>query len=298
MTIIGAILSRFISFRDEVKKVFTTLIVNIAMPGLIFSSLTSLPFDAHLLRQMLLVFLLSLFFHGMGMALGWTFSLPFGLRRQKQKELAVLSGLGNTGFIGIPLCALLFGPEGALLAAVYDAGLDVVLWSYVAAVLKRKEEAETKIRGRRNFKALLNAPLLAIIAGLLVAASGWTLPEVVGRTALTLGGMTVPLAMLYIGLMLAQLFRTKPRVQWKLLPLPAVVKLAICPIVAWGVIQLIPIAPVTACIVLLQSAMPTMTLASIIFAKYGADEELAAVVTILSTVLSVITLPLLLFLIL
>jgi predicted permease len=294
MAAIGAGLSRFIHFGDEVKQAFIMIIVNLAMPCMIFSSLTQLSFDFVLLQQMLLVFLLSILFHSLGMALGWAGSLPLRVSLQKQKELAVLSGLGNSGFIGIPLCAVLFGPQGALLAAIFDSGLDVVLWSYVIFVLKVREAPNRKNRVWRRLKSLVNAPLLAIGAGLIFAVLQIEPPAMLKQVFGMLGNVTVPLAMLYIGLMLAQLLRLRPKVRWTLLPTPIVVKLFVLPLIAAYIMKLLSLGTSVTDVVLIQTAMPTMTLASVIFAKCSADEELAAVTTIASTVLSIASIPIIL----
>lgn len=296
---IGVGLSRFIHFRDEVKQAFTTIIVNLAMPCMIFSSLTELSFDVVLLQQMLLVFLLSILFHSLGMALGWVGSLPLCVSLQKQKELAVLSGLGNSGFIGIPLCAVLFGPQGALLAAIFDSGLDVVIWSYVIFMLKVRKEVQGE-PNRKNpvwhrMKFLVNAPLLAIWAGLFFAVLQIELPAMLKQVFGMLGNVTVPFAMLYIGLMLAQLLRLKPKIRWTLLPTPIFVKLFALPLIAAFIMKLLSLGTTVTDVVLIQTAMPTMTLASIIFAKCSADEELAAVTTIASTVLSIVSIPIIFY---
>ena len=64
----------------------------------------------------------------------------FGFRSLKARKMAILAGIGNTGFIGIPLCAQIFGPTGGLLAAIFDAGLDVVVFTLVIMFLQQGEK--------------------------------------------------------------------------------------------------------------------------------------------------------------
>jgi predicted permease len=128
---IGAAISSKISFGSDVKQTLVMIIINVAMPCMLLNSLFSLPVDNALLQEIGLVLLLSVGVHSLGIAMGWFGSFTLKVSGQKRKELAVLAGLGNTGFIGIPMCAVLFGAKGAMLAAVFDSGLDLVIWTYV-----------------------------------------------------------------------------------------------------------------------------------------------------------------------
>ncbi|TVY08570.1 AEC family transporter [Paenibacillus cremeus] len=289
MVAIGAALSRKIRFEGEVKQAFVTLIMQVTMPCLMLSSLLQLPVDAALLRQIGLVLLLSLGVHAAGIVLGLSASLPLRISAAKRKELAVLGGLGNTGFIGIPMCALLFGPKGALLAAVFDMGLDLVLWTFVVFWLKTE-----RVSFRHGIKSVLNMPMLAVVTGLLLASLKLEPPAFVLQLLGMLGSVTVPLAMLYIGLLLAQLLRRKAQVSYRLLPVPLAAKLLLLPLAVALLLRLSALERELAQVVLLQSAMPTLTIASILFAQCAADDELAALTTACSTVLSLVSVPLLL----
>jgi predicted permease len=297
MAVIGAALARRIPFGDDVKRTLVTIIVYVSMPCMIVNGLFQLPVDGSLLRQMAVVLLLSVCVHSLGMTLGWLGSLPLRLTPMKRKELAVLAGLGNTGFIGIPLCTALFGAKGALLAAVFDTGMDIVIWTYVVFMLsgspaKRavslKERAAIVLDGLRT---VCNAPMLAVAAGLLLSGLQVKPPAMAMQLLGMLGAVTVPLAMLYTGLLLAQLFRQKPKLRPGLLPMPAVVKLVALPAAVAGLVHALSVDADIAQVVITQSAMPTLTIASVIFAKCSADEELAAIVTAVTTVLSVAVIP-------
>ncbi|MFK9094303.1 AEC family transporter [Bacillus salipaludis] len=69
--------------------------------------------------------------------IGWAFALNFYRHSTKKREIALLSGLRNTGFIGIPLCAALIGPEGALFAAIFDAGVDITIWTVGVLIIQQ-----------------------------------------------------------------------------------------------------------------------------------------------------------------
>src|SRR5699024_4545303 len=116
------------------------------------------------------------------------------LHDRNRVETAILSGLGNTGFIGIQLCAVLFGPEGALFASIFDSSVDLVAWSFVVTLLNSKDKFSFK-----SLKEIINVPFIAIILGLFLASIGYKPPFFIGETIDYLAAFVIPLAMFYIG---------------------------------------------------------------------------------------------------
>lgn len=81
---------------------FVSLIVNIAMPSIILSSIFNVHITKESFKLMIIVFILSIVINLLGIGLGFLIAHIFYRRSKRKMELAILSGLGNTGFIGIP----------------------------------------------------------------------------------------------------------------------------------------------------------------------------------------------------
>ncbi|MFD1706655.1 AEC family transporter [Siminovitchia sediminis] len=163
MIIIGAVLARTSPLNHETRNLFISIIVNIAMPCIILSSIFQVDMDGEMFKKIILVFVLSILINIVGIGLGWVFAAVFQ-KSNRRREIAILSGLGNTGFIGIPLCAALLGPEGALYAAIFDAGVDVTIWTVGVILLQKNRKFAL-----HTLKSMVNIPTAAILAGLLVA---------------------------------------------------------------------------------------------------------------------------------
>ncbi|MGG1267921.1 hypothetical protein [Brevibacillus laterosporus] len=103
---IGAMIGRMKPVTADARQLLITIIINVAVPCIILNGIFHTQLNQQLLNHIFLIFF--------------------------------IAGLGNTGFIGLPLCVGLFGPTGGLLAAIYDAGLDLVLWTVGVMVLKGK----------------------------------------------------------------------------------------------------------------------------------------------------------------
>ena len=283
---IGIGLAKRIPFEGEVRHFLGTVIVNVALPCIVLYSIFQLPIDRALLPQIGIVFGLSVGLNAFGMLLGWAVGRCTGAGSKRSRELAVLSGLGNSGFLGIPLTASLLGPKGALMAAVFDAGVGVAIWSVAVLLLQ-----DRRVSFRSTVKSLVNIPLLAIAIGILFVVSNAKPPAVVIQLTQMLSALTGPLALFYIGMLIRTIAGKQEKVKPAELIAPIVIKLAIFPLVSLLVLAYLELDPTTAQAVLLQTAMPTLTLSTILFARYRANEGLATWTAAASTLLSLITMP-------
>jgi hypothetical protein len=290
MIAIGAIISSTFPFNGDTRKVFVSIIVNVAMPCIILSSIFEMDIDEQIFQKIWIVLCMSIAINLLGIGLGWL--LAAAGKSPRRRETALLSGLGNTGFIGIPLCAALLGPEGALLAAIFDAGVDLVIWTVGVMMLQKRGDFSL-----RGLKSMVNVPMIAIAVGLLLAYFNLKPPEwVIGLTD-KLAALAAPMAMFYIGVLIMSMKLAKVRESGPRFGIPLLVKLILLPLTVALVIYGFPFDSVMMQTMLIQSMMPTITVASILFAKFSADEEMGALTTVVSTIVSLGTIPLMIYLV-
>lgn len=292
MIIIGVILSRTFPFNEDTRRVFISLIVNVAMPCIILSSIFNVKINENTFGIIAVVFCLSILINLIGIIIGWLLAHIYYKNTNKTKEIALLSGLGNTGFIGIPLCAILFGPEGALFAAIFDAGVDFTIWTAGVLILQQKKQFTY-----HSLKSMINIPTFSIIIGLVFAYFHVTPPNLIIKLTNQFAALAAPLAMFYIGVLIMTLRSAKVQKLGSQALLPIGVKLIILPLVTVLAIHYVPLELDVKQTILIQSMMPTLTLASILFAEYAADEDFGAVTTILSTLIALFTIPIMIYLI-
>jgi predicted permease len=286
MILIGSLLARKLPFTMERRQLLIAIIINIAMPCIILNGVFQSDIDNRFLTLVFLIFLSSIAINCFGVFLGWLAARSLRISPEKTREMALLSGLGNTGFIGIPLCAALFGPKGALLAAIFDAGLDFTIWTLGVMMLQEKKRFTFQ-----SLKELLNIPMIAIFAGLLIAALHISPPSSIARLTETLANLASPLAMIYIGMLIPSILKKKKAALHQI-SMPLIMKLLIFPMATAVLLHFLALPLEVTQIILVQSTMPTLTLASILFARYSGDEEYGATMTVFSTLLSIPTIPL------
>lgn len=287
IVIIGMIIARNTGVNDEGRKLITTIIINVAMPCLILNGIFRTPIDHRLLVEIVLTFVIAAVASLFGLVMGWIAAKICLLPKVKAAETAIVAGLGNTGFIGIPLCATLFGSKGALLAAVFDAGMDFTMWTAGIMLLQRSVNTSSA-----SLRLLINLPFVAIVGGLSVAILGIKPPEILVSLTDTLAKAAPPLGMLYVGFLIPSLIQERKAVPVYRVGVPVAIKLFIYPLSVALLIALLPLSEDIAKVVLLQTAMPTIAIAPILFARFSADEGMGALATVFSTLLSFGTIPL------
>jgi len=291
MVFIGAIISRTFAFNDDTQKMLISLIVNIGMPSIILANIFEVEFSDSIFHIILIVLISSIIINLTGIGLGWCFLCFFHRNSNKIPEVSLLSGIGNTGYIGIPLCALLFGPEGALYAAVFDAGVDITLWTVGVSILQKRKT----FFSWKYIKSIINVPIIAVVIGMTALYFQLRPPKIFSDLITQLAGLATPLAMIYIGILVMTISRSNIKestISW----LPITIKLIILPILVAVVVSMYhEFNLIASQVIIIQSMMPTLTLASVLFAKYSRNQDFGAVTTVLSTLLSLLTIPLVLY---
>lgn len=290
LIIIGAIAARFFLFNNDSKQLFIILITNVGMPAIILSSIFNVEIDSNKFKTMMLIFLASIIINLIGLTLGFLATHIFKRNSKRKVEVAILSAFGNTGFIGIPLCTVLFGPEGALYAAIFDAGVDFTIWTVGVYFLQKERSFNIKL-----LRGMINIPLLAIIIGLIIAAIGIEMPVIIIDLADMLAAFAVPLAMFFIGAIVSNFQQSHMNITYFEIVIPIAIKLIVLPIIVILTLINTTLPELIIYILIIQSLMPALTLSSILFAKYSKDDKFGALITIATTVLSLLIIPIMLY---
>jgi predicted permease len=200
----GFLCARFGGFDRSATDNLNRFAVYLALPALMFLAMSKITPDQ--IRQ----FGFALTFAG-GIAV--TFGIGFGLSRLRGRAVANSSiegldaGYSNVGFMGIPLCLLVFGQASvpaAIIATLFTACILFLFAIVLIEVDVHKGASLVRTVGKVCLSLVRNPLLIAPIAGLLVGLSGIILPAPLERFASLLGGAASPCALVCIGLFLAQ----------------------------------------------------------------------------------------------
>lgn len=271
------------------NKKLSTLVVNITAPAMILASSSDEKLSGST-SDALFVLLIAC---GMYLVL---YLLSFGVRylfRLKDREVGLyrfMTIFGNNAFMGIPVVDAIF--NNVFYAALFNLPNNILIYSLGGVLLSGKENGKPRIQ----LKNVCNPGVIAAVLALLCFIFKIRLPFVVRDTLQTVGDVTTPVSMLVIGSSLSahsvsQTLRNGRAYLFSLF------KLILAPALIWFVghffIQDFVILGVTVII----SAMPCAAVTIMLCNEYDNDATLAAQCVFISTVLSVVTIPLLTYLI-
>lgn len=292
---IGMAIAYKIALTADVKRFLVLTIVNVALPSIVLNGFFRLTVDSETIRQLMIVFAASVSLNVAGMLLSWAIAKGCRFPSQKARESGYLSTFGNTALIGIPLAASVLGPKGAVLAAVFDFGTAFTMMTLGMAVVQKERESLLS-----SLKLLVSTPMIAMVIGFMSAIVQFRPGAFVTDFVATLSGVSLPLSMIYIGMMLLTMIRAnrreqRQRITFKWIALPSVQKLLVFPLLGIAALSVLSLPPDVETAILLGSAMPTLANASIFMALAGADEEYAITTTMLTSILCLFTIPLVVY---
>lgn len=276
---IGAILFRCKKITAAGSQSMGNLLIYLSLPAVIIQS-----FLVECTQQRIIGLLVS----AIGALVSLVLSILISRLFFKKDAIAQFAAsFSNPGFFGIPIIAACLGSECVFYVAAYIALLNLFQWSYGVSILSGSQTAFP-------WKKLLNAPfLIAIVIGLLLFFTGLPLPGIVKSSISLLAGLNTPLAMFTVGVYLAQIDWRQVLRRVSLLKISAVKLLAV-PVATLLVLSLLPESMSDLKIALLIAAACPTGSNLVVYAQllHNCDAQYASEAVIVTTLLSVLTLPL------
>jgi malate permease and related proteins len=257
----------------------TELIVYLGTPSLVFTSLASKPIlinDIFVLAVgVLLIFI----------GVGFLIRLYFSVFRFSSRGFALPVLFMNAGNMGIPLALFAFGEPGMQRATLMFVIITFLQYSLGIYLLS----------GSGNWTEIFRLPLIyATIAGLAMNLSRITIPELLFQPISMLGQATIPIMLISLGYRLHDFQSFK----WRHAFGGACIRIFGGFLIASMVVHLIDAEGVNRQVLLLYGALPAAVINFVLTEKYGKDPDLAASIVVLSTLVSVISIPLVFWMIL
>lgn len=279
IVLIGFITGRTL---DLHQPTLSRLSLYVLLPALIASSLYTMTLSLQNAGTLLLGFVLaSVVLYGLVYGLCQGFKVP-PLRR---KTLLATTLFANTGNLGLPFITFSLGQTGLERAIVYLIGSSLLLATLGPTLLKGQGLPV-------GLRITLKLPVFwAMVAGLALQLLAFNLPLGLENGLQLLGSAAIPVALVTLGMQLAQ---TSFRLSWTVL-VAAGLRLVLAPLVAVGVGTGLGLQGQDLQVLVLQGAMPTAVNTFIWVTEFGGDADLVARAIVLSTLLSTVTLPSLLW---
>jgi malate permease and related proteins len=293
VVLIGTIAAKFKVFTSDSKDVLSKVIFNISLPLMLFTNFFMLDATPRLIANSLTVLLLSGFVIFFLLLVGWISTRVFRLQGTEAAVFKAHSMFGNTIFLGFPLITALYGVEGLLYASMFQLVSTVIMWTAGVIILSSGNGTSWK----KSLLKVLNPNTIATVTGLIFFLLSIRLPDIILKPMTELGSANTWLSMLYIGAMLAfsdvgGLLKKKSLYLVSFNRLIFVPALLISIFYLTGALTGLAPEKLVTSVIILEASMPCMATIVIMAKEFGSDDRLAVGNVFVSTIISILTLPL------
>jgi len=303
MMVPGFLLVKFHLVGEGFGKSISNVILYAAQPALIIAGFVSVDFNGTVVLRMLATFILAIFAH----LIFYTVSLLFykNAPEKRRNVLTFATLFTNAGYMGVPLLEALFAkefPEIAIYGSVYIFAFNIFCWS-LGAYLYTHDKKYISVR-----KMFLNPATISTYIGLLIfilsaitsVRDAFVIPvfrgESIVRTLMIgMKGLVAPLSMMLIGFRFASV-KFRGTFKDKYLYISVLVSLFLTPALVFLLVKLVSLVGIyhdelALSVLLMSAAAPAATATGMFAEKYDGDAPYASLIVSITSVLCVISMP-------
>ena len=269
------------------NKVLSNILLLVITPAMLLDALISIEYSDVIFRSFLISIVLGFAAH---FAMILVARLSLG-RRSTNPDAGIerfLAAYGNCGFFGVPLVSSVFGPEAVVYMTGFMVSFNVLCWTHGLV------EITGETSGKQVLRGMMSPTVISIVIGLLLFLLRIPVETHVHRALTYLGSMNTPLGMIVAGTTLAETglggVLKRPRIF-----LVAAMKLIAAPAVTCVILILfqrfVPLSDELFYTVLIASACPSATTATMMAIRYNKNYEYTAQSFVVSTLMSIFTIP-------
>jgi predicted permease len=289
MILIGYVIFKTHLADHEGNKTVSNILLLVVTPAMLMDTLFSMKYSVRILQGLMVAIALGFVSHFAVIAITGLF-----LRKKDndpeigmERYLAVYS---NCGFMGIPLVSSVYGAEAVLYMTGYMIAFNVLTWTHGLIEITGKTSFE------KVWKGLLSPTVVCTVIGIVVFVFQIPIEAHVLRAISYIGAMNTPMGMIVAGIVLAETglggIWKKPRIF-----LVTALKLFVAPAVTFLLLilarKVIGISDELFYAILIPAACPAATTGTMMALRYDKDFEFSSQVFVVSTLLSMLTIPLL-----
>ncbi len=270
------------------SKTISFLVLNFASPALVISGTVNRTGDipaAELLQTVIIAICL---YVGLFVA---AILLPILLRVPGQNKgiYRLMTIFSNVGFMGLPVVQAMLGDGALLHAALFQIPYNLLIYTYGIYVLTKKQDGEGK--SKVPWKSMINVGLVSCIVAILLYAFRIETPAFINEIVAGLGALTAPLSMIAIGIALAKIPFRELFLDIRL-NIFTVIKLLVLPILGMLLLKQFTDNTILLGVSLVMMATPVGSMTTMLAEQYDGDVVLTSKGVALTTLLSVLTIPL------
>lgn len=277
---LGFLVARLGIIKEHGRKEITELIINLIFPCYVINGFIK---NIGMLGGGDALLALGLAVLVQGAVLAVNFVLYRKESKERQSVLRYATAISNAAFLGLPLVESVFGSPGLIYASIFIIPQRVNCFGIAINYFTRSEHTNVLK------KTLTQPSILATVVGIVIMLAGWRPPDLVVNTVSSIAACSTPFSMLMIGVMIES-FAGENRLD-KLTVRFSFLRLIVIPLVIFTVFRLAGLPRIVVGTAVLLGAMPAGTTVVLLADKYGMDPGFAGKLVLVTTVASLLTLP-------
>jgi predicted permease len=284
---IGVIAKRRNAINKDIEKSISSILTKIGLPALVLSS-SAISYSSEILPNMISIFIITVISYAAVIAFGILNSKLFKLEKNTSNVFISLIVFPNAGFIGFPIASALYGEVGVFYASIANLVFSIIVWTYGILLYNSKEKL--------NFKSLASIGTITAILGIILFLFQIQIPAPILSALSLTGKMTTPLSMLLIGALIADVNLKALFSDW-MVYWTCLIKLIVIPIITILILRLLNYNEMVISICTVMAALPSAAINAIFANEFNVNPAFASIGVFMTTLLCIVTLPLMLYII-
>jgi malate permease and related proteins len=291
---LGFVLTKRRWFDGAASLLISRLVVSVALPAYMIATIIG-GYDRAKLFGMLpglpVPFAVMLATYGLSAFVARILRLP----EDRRGTFSSMFALSNTIFVGLPVNIILFGDRSLPYVLLYYIANTTLFWTIGVHGIARdgslaSGRAVPGLVSLGGLKQIFSPPFVAFLAASALVLLGFHLPQLLLDLCRGVGSMTTPLSMIFVGMTIASVEWRMVKPDWSM-ALVLAGRFLVSPCTIFLLMRWTGLPLLMKQVFLVQSSMPAMTQTPILAQHYGADPEYAGIMTSVTTVAGLITIP-------
>ena len=296
LILIGVFLYKKGHLTQNLTRQLSWIIVNVTNPITLLCAAFSVEpkVDA---KHVGIAFLCFFVMYAILIPLAYLLPMILGVDKKSRYAYRMLAIFGNVGFIGIPVSSAVLGPESLIYVSLCGLTFNMIIYTYGVASLKETAALQHPDEKRENdfsLKNLVNSGTVLAIVTIIVYLTDVKIPDIAGSTLNYIGNCTTFLSMLVLGVSVAQMVPREVFTKWRLYVF-VVIRQILVPIAIVYLLRPFIADQLILRTVAIMASMPAANLPLMMAKQFGVDEEVISAGIILTTLVSIVTIPAVMF---
>lgn len=278
----GIILRKQGILHEEAKAVLTDLVIYLILPCNIISSFL-IEFNITVLKKFAVILVIATLIQVVCLFLA---NVLYNKEEEGRKKVLQYGTVcSNAGFMGNPIAEGVYGAQGLMFASIFLIPQRIVMWSAGVSYFTESPDRKTIVK-----KVMTHPCIIAVYIGMFFLITQIQMPLLLEHTIRGVGGCTTTVSMVLIGTILAEV-KLKSILDWGIVKY-TVIRLFFIPLLVFLSCRLFSVDPMLLGVSVLLAGMPAGSTTAILAAKYGGDYIFATKCVVVTTLLSLVTIPL------